>query len=93
MRLDKFLKVSRIIKRRTISKDLVNLDRVKINGRIGKPGTQIKENDILEIKLKNEFLTIKVLKTLDTVRANDATSMYEVIKEEFKEENDDERNG
>ena len=88
MRLDKFLKVSRIIKRRTVSKDLVNLDRVKINGRVGKPGSQIKENDILEIKLKNEYLTIKILKTCETVRANDATSMYEVIKEEFKEENE-----
>lgn len=86
MRLDKFLKVSRIIKRRTVSKDLVSLDRVKINGRIGKPGSQIKENDILEITLKNELLTIRVLKTLESIKANDAYTMYEVIKEEFKEE-------
>ena len=85
MRLDKFLKVSRIIKRRTISKDLVNLDRVKINGHIGKPGSQIKENDILEITLKNEILTIKVLKTVESIKANDAYTMYEVINENFRE--------
>ena len=86
MRLDKFLKVSRIIKRRTVSKDLVNLDRVKVNGRNAKPGTQVKENDILEIKLKNEILTIRILLTKDSIKSSDAYLMYEVINEQFLEE-------
>lgn len=85
MRLDKYLKVSRIIKRRTISKELVSLDRAKINGRVAKPSTQVKEGDILELQLKDLNLTIKVEAVLEHVRSNEANLMYSVIKEEYRE--------
>ena len=86
MRLDKYLKVSRIIKRRTISKELVSLDRAKINGRIAKPSTQVKVGDILEVQLRDLILTVKVESVPEHVRSNEALSMYTIIKEEYKSE-------
>jgi len=86
MRLDKFLKVSRIIKRRTISKELVSLDRAKINGRIAKPSTQVKVGDILEVQLRDLIFTVKLESVTEHVRSNDAPSMYTIIKEEYKSE-------
>ncbi len=84
MRLDKYLKVSRIIKRRTISKELVSLDRAKINGRVAKPSTQVKEGDIVELQLKDLNLTIKVESVPEHIRSNEAHNMYSIVKEEFR---------
>ena len=86
MRIDKFLKVSRIIKRRTISKELVSLDRAKINGRVAKPSTQVKVGDILEIQLRDLILTVKVESVPERVRSNEALNMYTILKEEYKDE-------
>ena len=87
MRLDKYLKVSRVIKRRTLAKDIIDIGLVKINDKTAKPASEVKENDILELRLGNRILTIKVLNLLNTTKKNDASSMYEIIKEEdFKEE-------
>ena len=60
MRLDKFLKVSRIIKRRTLSKEISDSSRVKVNDKIAKPSTKLKVGDIIEIEFGRSILTVKV---------------------------------
>jgi len=87
MRLDKYLKVARIIKRRTISKDLASLGRVQINGRVAKPSTEVTAGDILTMHLKDRNLTVKVNEVKEYCKSDDANSMFIVISEEFFNEN------
>ena len=61
MRLDKYLKVSRIIKRRTVAKEVADKGRIKINGILAKSSTDVKINDQIEIQFGNKLLTVKVL--------------------------------
>ena len=82
MRLDKFLKVSRIIKRRTIAKELVDIGRAEINGRVAKPSSDVKAGDILTLQLKDVTLVVKVNFIADHIKADEAESIYEVISEE-----------
>ena len=82
MRLDKYLKISRVIKRRTIAKDIVDIGLVKVNNKQAKPSTVIKENDIIELSLGERKLTIKVLSLLSYTKKDNASSMYEIIDEE-----------
>jgi len=80
MRLDKFLKLSRIIKRRTVAKEASAADKVKVNSRIAKPSTQINVGDIIEINYFQKKLVIKV-NSIDTiVRKEEAKEMYEIIE-------------
>ena len=79
MRLDKFLKVSRIIKRRTVANEACDADRVMINGRSAKASTQVKEGDILEIAFGNNPLKVEVLSIKETVKKDEAKEMYRVI--------------
>ena len=79
MRLDKFLKVSRIIKRRTVANEACDADRVIINGRSAKASTQVKEGDILEIAFGNNPLKVEVLSVKETVKKEEAKEMYRVI--------------
>ena len=79
MRLDKYLKNSRIIKRRTVAKDACEQGRVEVNGRIAKPGLELKTGDEIRITLGNNILKVRVLAMPETVRKEDADSMYEVI--------------
>lgn len=79
MRLDKFLKVSRLIKRRTVAKDASDGGAIKINDRPAKASSAVKEGDILEISLGSNIMKVKVLKIADTVKKEDATEMYEII--------------
>lgn len=65
MRLDKFLKVSRLIKRRTIAKEVADKGRVKINGKLAKSSSDVKFNDLLEIRFGNKVVVAKVLETKD----------------------------
>ena len=60
MRLDKYLKVSRIIKRRTVAKEACESGRVTINGKVAKPSTDVKEDDIIEISFANKVLKAKI---------------------------------
>ena len=83
MRLDKYLKVARIIKRRTLSKEMLDLGRVYIDGRVAKPSTEVKINSILTIKMRDRSITIKVLNIKESVKAEEANSLYEVIGEEI----------
>jgi len=79
LRVDKFLKVSRLIKRRTVAKEACEKDRIMINGKTAKAGSEVKAGDILEIHFGNNSLSAKVLKIVDSSRKEDAETMYEII--------------
>lgn len=89
MRLDKYLKVSRIIKRRTVAKEACEGGRVSINGKVAKPSTEIKEGDIIEIKFAAKLLKAKITNISEHVRKEEAKGMYEII---LGEEDTDEEN-
>ncbi|MFC7394738.1 RNA-binding S4 domain-containing protein [Scopulibacillus cellulosilyticus] len=82
MRLDKFLKVSRLIKRRTVAKELADQGRVDINGQQGKASSDIKAGDTLRIHYGQKVLTVKVTELKETVKKDEAGTLYEVISEE-----------
>lgn len=86
MRIDKFLKVSRILKRRSVSKELADNDRIEVNGKIVKPSYTVKIDDIVSITFGNRKITVKIVDILDVVRKDDAKTMYEVISDEFIKE-------
>jgi ribosomal 50S subunit-recycling heat shock protein len=79
MRLDKFLKVSRLIKRRTVAQSACAGARVEVNGRAAKPAYQLKEGDVLTIRFGEKPLVVRVLRLSESVRKEDADAMYEVI--------------
>ena len=81
MRLDKYLKVSRIIKRRPIAKGVADKGRIKVNGILAKSSTDLKINDEIEIRFGNKILLVRVLEMKDSTKKEDATKMYEIIKE------------
>lgn len=86
MRLDKYLKVSRIIKRRTVAKEACESGRVSINDKVAKPSTDIKEGDIIQITFANRTLKAKIINIAEHVRKEDAKEMYVIIEgEEDKE--------
>lgn len=85
MRLDKYLKVTRILKRRTVGKELAKNQRILINERVAKPATEINVNDIIEVIFGNRHLKIKVLDVQQYSKKEDANMLYEVI-EEFTQE-------
>ncbi|MBQ7411652.1 MAG: RNA-binding S4 domain-containing protein [Clostridia bacterium] len=80
MRIDKFLKVSRIIKRRTVANDACDASHISVNGRVVKASYDVKPNDIVEITFGEKTLKIKVLDVREVVRKNDASALYEVIE-------------
>lgn len=79
MRLDKYLKVSRIIKRRTVAKEACEGGRVSINGKVAKPGTEVKEEDIIEIRYADRSLKAKILNISEHVTKDNAKNMYEIL--------------
>ena len=83
MRIDKFLKVARVLKRRTAAKELADHHRIVINGKTAKPSTEVKEYDIVEIVFGHRQLTIKILAIAGQTRKGDAGMMYEVLDERF----------
>ena len=85
MRLDKFLKVSRIIKRRTLSKEMSESSLVKVNGKIAKPSTQLKVGDEIEIEFGRSILTVRVKELKEHVLKNDSGMLYEIIDEKRKD--------
>ena len=82
MRLDKYLKVSRIIKRRTVSKEASEGGRVTINGKTAKPSSEVKEGDVLEIRFGDKLARFRILAVAETVRKSDAGAMYELLEGE-----------
>lgn len=88
MRIDKFLKVSRIIKRRTLAKEVCDGDRVIINGRRAKAGTEVKPGDVVAIDFGRRQLTVQIVEIRQTVRAAEAKELYEVKAETYKTESE-----
>lgn len=80
MRLDKFLKVSRIIKRRTVANDACDTEHVCVNGRRAKASYDVKENDIIEITFGQRTLKVRVLDVKEYTSKADASSLYVVIE-------------
>lgn len=81
MRLDKFLKVSRIIKRRTVAKDFAEHERVMVNGKTAKPAYDVKVGDEVTIQIGSKKICFEVLDIKDNVKANEAKNLYRIIEE------------
>ncbi|MDO4540933.1 MAG: RNA-binding S4 domain-containing protein [Syntrophomonadaceae bacterium] len=79
MRLDKFLKVSRIIKRRTVAKDFADHERVLVNGRVAKPSAEVQKGDILTVKSGDRELRYEILDIKDHVKANESKNLYRLL--------------
>jgi ribosomal 50S subunit-recycling heat shock protein len=82
MRIDKYLKETRLIKRRKTSKDLAEGNRVKINGKSVKPSYEVKVNDVIEVKVKDLLIKVKVIKDLSNAKNNQLGDTFEVIQDE-----------
>lgn len=81
MRLDKFLKVSRLIKRRTVANEVSDTGRISVNGNSAKAGKQLKEGDVIEIEYANRTVKVKVLTVPDgNVSVQEASSLYEILE-------------
>ena len=79
MRIDKYLKNARIIKRRTVAKEACEQGRIQLNGKIAKPGSEIKTGDIVVIQFGNKILSIRITQLFESPRKEDAADMYEVL--------------
>ncbi len=86
MRLDKWLKVSRVIKRRTVAKEAGEGGRVTINGKSAKPSSPVNIGDVIKIRFGSYYATFRVLSVDEVVRKKDASVMYELLEEERIEE-------
>ncbi len=79
MRLDKFLKVSRIIKRRTVANEACDQGRVSVNGRVAKASVDVKAGDVIEIKFGEKVFKAEIVNVAEHVLKNDAADLYKVI--------------
>lgn len=82
MRLDKYLKLSRLIKRRTVAKEVTEQGRVSINGKEAKASTAVKVGDELTVRYGNRSVTVRVEKLAESPRKEEASQMYTVLREE-----------
>ena len=85
MRLDKYLKVSRLIKRRTLAKEASESERILVYDKIAKPSKVLKIGDTITIEFGKKQITVKVLSLTPSVKKEDAYNMYELISETTKE--------
>ena len=81
MRLDKFLKVSRLIKRRTVANEACDSERISVNGRPAKASYDVKIGDKITIAFGTRSVTVKVLEIKETTKKTESVGMYEVISE------------
>ncbi|MBO4390534.1 MAG: RNA-binding S4 domain-containing protein [Lachnospiraceae bacterium] len=79
MRLDKYLKVSRLIKRRTVANEACDAGRVMINGKVAKASAEVKAGDVLEITFGNRVVKAEILTVAETVRKDEAAEMYRLV--------------
>ncbi|MCR5847021.1 MAG: RNA-binding S4 domain-containing protein [Lachnospiraceae bacterium] len=79
MRLDKYLKVSRLIKRRTVANEACDAGRVTINDKVAKASTEVNIGDVIGIKFGEKTVTVKVLRITETIHKEDAKDMYELM--------------
>lgn len=82
MRLDKFLKVSRLIKRRTLAKQVADQGRITINEKVAKASSVVKVGDELAIRFGQKVVTVKIVALKESTKKEDAASMYTILKEE-----------
>ena len=82
MRLDKYLKVARIIKRRTVANEVCSAGRVLINDKVAKPGTEVKPGDIITVRFGEHLGRYEVLSISETVKKDQASGMYRVLQED-----------
>ncbi len=83
MRIDKFLKVSRLIRRRTLAKEVADQGRVEINGQIAKASSSVKVGDTIAIQFGQKIVTVKVEMIKNTTKKDEAASMYSLVSEEM----------
>ncbi len=81
MRLDKYLKVSRLIKRRTLAKDVSEAGKIEVNGKVAKPAHALKVGDIITLHFGSRIVKARVLRLEDSARKADAALMYEIVEE------------
>lgn len=81
MRLDKFLKVSRLIKRRTVANEACDSERISVNGKNAKASYDVKIGDKITVAFGSRSVTVRVLEIKDTTKKSEASGMYEVISE------------
>ena len=81
MRLDKFLKVSRLIKRRTVANDACDSERISVNGKNAKASYNVNLGDIITVAFGNKSVTVRVLEIKETTKKSESVGMYEVISE------------
>lgn len=79
MRIDKFLKVSRILKRRSVAQEAASAGKISVNGREVKPAYRVKVGDVVELRFSSGGLRFRVLELKETVKKDEAASLYEVI--------------
>lgn len=84
MRLDKFLKVSRLIKRRTLAKEVATNERILVNGKLAKPSKEIKIGDEITISFGNKDVTVRVVSLEASTKKAEAINLYELVREETK---------
>lgn len=82
MRIDKFLKVSRLIKRRTVAKEIADQGRITINGKVAKSSSDVKVGDELAIKFGNRLMVLEIARIMETTKKDDAEHMYRILREE-----------
>ena len=81
MRLDKYLKVSRLIKRRTVANDACDSERISVNGKAAKASYNVKIGDVISVAFGSKLVTIRVLDIRDTTKKSESGGMYEIISE------------
>ena len=81
MRLDKFLKVSRLIKRRTVANEACDSERISVNGKNAKASYDVKLGDIITVMFGSKSVTVRVLEIKDTTKKSESAGMYEIISE------------
>ncbi|WP_034551456.1 RNA-binding S4 domain-containing protein [Carnobacterium funditum] len=84
MRLDKFLKISRIIKRRTIAKEVADKGRIQVNGIVAKSSSDVKLGDELTISFGNKTMVVKIEKIVESTKKEETKEMYSIISEKSK---------
>ena len=90
MRVDKYLKLTRLIKRRTVAKELLDRGIFQINGKTAKPSSEINEGDVIVLPLGRHELTVKVLKIANVVKKEDSHELYEILEDKIIDKNEDE---
>lgn len=89
MRLDKFLKVSRLIKRRAVAKEIADQGRITINNKVAKSSSDVKVGDELSIRFGNRLMVLEIERIIETTKKEDAEHMYKILREDALQDQDE----